>query len=302
MFLLYRFQGVQRYGLISSVPHPRKAWAFEIILEGKCSLLIRKNDVTREQRLNGPILSVAGPNCVHTWGGRETDVCDTMVFHFDEADPILLSVLGADGQRCVKITAAEIQELRVLYERCSQVRKDAGFSSPEIYETYTKLFKNPNSEVVPRAGLADVGKKGTFFAPIIYGIVARELTLLFLKHLPRSEFGVAPDFGQNKVAEALAWFGANLTRCPNVADVAQAIHVSPTHLRRLFHKARGMSPQAALSRVQFERSKWLMRNLTMSIEEIAQHSGFASASAFSRSFKLEFGISPNFYRQKFLKK
>jgi transcriptional regulator GlxA family with amidase domain len=122
---------------------------------------------------------------------------------------------------------------------------------------------------------------------------------MFLHHLPRSELGLARDFGARKVAEALAWFGANLKSCPNVADVSRAVHVSTTHLRRLFHKAKGVSPQSALTRVRLEHSKWLLVNSTMSIDEVARLSGYGDVSTFTRCFKQEFGVSPGAHRKKF---
>ena len=302
MYLLYRNQGERRFGINPSVPHPRKSWAFQVNFEGDCSLLVRENNTTREHRLSGPVLSIAGPSCVHAWGGRSTDICKILAFHFDEADPILCSVIGQKGYRYVRISPASLLAIQALYERCNEVRRAPGFISPSVHVSYGKLLVNPSSEDVPRIASLDIGKKAAIFAPLVYGIVARELTLLFLKHLPRHELGSAPDFGENKVAEALAWYGVNMVTNPNIQEVAKAIHVSATHLRRLFQKVRGMSPQTALTRVQFERAKWLMRDFAMSLEQVAENSGFGSASAFSRSFKKEFGISPKTYREKLQKK
>lgn len=272
MFLLYRNQGERRYGLKSMAAHPRKAWAFQFILEGSCSLTVTEDNTTVEHRLTGPTLSLAGPACVHGWFGRPKDFCKVMVLHFDEADYSLRAAIGQNGHRLVRFPAEDIPFLQSLYTRCDDVRKTIGTSPPEAKK---------------RAGL---------FAPLIYGIVATELTLYFLRHLPRAGLSPAPDFGESKVSQALAWYESNLATGPNIADVAHAVHLSPTHLRRLFHKIRDMSPQAALTRVQFERAKWLMRDLSMPLERVSENSGFGSASAFSRAFKSEFGISPKVYR------
>jgi transcriptional regulator GlxA family with amidase domain len=106
------------------------------------------------------------------------------------------------------------------------------------------------------------------------------------------------DFGKSKVIEALAWYNANLAFGPNIEEVAHAVHLSSTHLRRLFHKVWGTSPQAAFTHAQFERAKELMLDQVISLERIAEYSGFGSASAFSRAFKVEFGVSPKSYRSK----
>ena len=274
MFLLYRNRGERRYGLFPLAPHPRNGWAFHINVEGNCLLRIHEADAVREKRLHGPVFTVAGPDCVHGWDGRKTDVCQVMVLHFDEAEYALRTIVGKAGYRCFRMPPEDLAAFEILYERCSEVRKSPGFATPAARR---------------RAG---------FFAPLIYGIIARELTLYFLRHVPRAEIGPTPDFGTNKVAEAQAWYEANLATGPNIQDVAHAIHLSQTHLRRLFHKVRGMSPQTAFTRVQFDRAKWLMRSLTMPLERIAESTGFSSASAFSRSFKKEFGVTPKAFRAK----
>ncbi|GEM_PF-1064888 len=294
--LLYRIQIERRYGEYSFPPHRRKAWAFQIILEGTCSLLIRKDNRVTEERIKGPILCVAGPDCAHVWSGTAEDRCQVIVLHFDQADPILCSVLGQDGCRYVRLSKGDLAAIQGLYERCSQVRRAAGFASERVHASYKNNATNLSKETVPPRIPLEAGQKAVFYAPLIYDIVAKELALIFLKHIPRADLGSLPDFSESKVAEALAWYEVNLATGPSIQDVAAAIHISPTHLRRLFHKVRGMSPQTAFTHVQFERSKWLMRDRSMSFERVAESSGFGSASAFSRTFKKEFGISPKQYR------
>ena len=272
MFLLYRNQGERRFGLHPISPYPRKAWEFQFILEGQCSLVIQENGVNREERLLGPVLAITGPDCVHGWGGRSEDLCKVMIFHFDEADFTLRTIVGLNGNRKLRFSQEEIPAIQGLYDRCAEVRRAIGTSPPEARK---------------RAG---------YFAPLIYNIVAMELTLFFLKHIPKAELGPVANFGESKVTEALVWYETNLGRSPKITDVAHAVHLSSTHLRRLFHRVRGMSPQAAFTRIQFERVKWLMRDPNLTIERIGESAGFGSASAFSRAFKSEFGVSPKRFR------
>lgn len=302
MFLLYRNYGERHYGFKPLPPHPRKVWAFQVILEGSCSLLVRENNVTQEKRLLGPVLTVAGPDCMHSWGGTKDDVCRIAVFHFDEAYPILCSVIGRTGYRCVKIAAAELPLFEALYDRCGKARRAAGFVSTEAHTWYVSNIAG-NSDAatathLPPLGLLDTSKRSALLSPLIYSIVAAELTIFFLRQLPQTELSPMADFGENKVAEALAWYEANLASGPTIKEVAHAVYLSATHLRRLFQKVRGISPQTAFTRVQFERAKWLMRDLAMPFERISEVCGFGSASAFSRAFKAEFGSSPREYRDK----
>jgi AraC family transcriptional regulator len=278
MYLAYRNRGQRRYGLKPVPPYVRRAWEFLFVLEGSCSLVVQEDGKKREERLVGPVLLVAGPESVHGWGGRETDVCEVLILHFDEVDVAVRSIVSNTGHRRLRFSSSEVHFLASLYDRCDEARRAIGFSAPEAKK---------------RAG---------FLEPLVYGIVAQELALFFLKHVPKSELGPAPSFGKIKVEEATAWYEANLSRNPTIDDVARAVHLSSTHLRRLFHKIRGVSPQKAFTEVQFERVKWLMRDPAMTLEQVSDNSGFGSTSAFSRAFKKEFGVSPRTYRETLLKK
>ncbi|HSI84361.1 MAG: helix-turn-helix domain-containing protein [Candidatus Methylacidiphilales bacterium] len=272
MFLVYRNEGERRYGLEPIAPHPRWVWEYQFIVSGEHSVIVVEN-VTKEFRVRGPMVCISGPQCVHGWNGRPEDVCQAIIFHFDEVDFSIRSIVGNYGFRLLPISEEDVPLLYALYERCAEARRAIGTSPPEAKK---------------RAG---------FFEPLIYSIVAAELTLLFLRHIPKAELGPAPNFGEGKVAEALAWYEANLTRSPTIDDVAHAVHISATHLRRLFHKIRGISPQEAFTEVQLKRVKWLMRDSAITLERIAESTGFGSASAFSRAFSKEFGVPPNTYRK-----
>lgn len=273
MFLLYRNQGERFFGAQPLVPHPRNAWAFQFCIEGSYVMTIREQGKVREERITAPALTVSGPDFEHGFTGKSPDEFSRIIaFHFDEADYLLRFIVGQTGYRVISIAESEIDYIQELYQRCAEVRDVPGFIIKERRRTLGIL------------------------SSLIYSIVSLELNLFFLRHISRVELGSSPDFGERKVSEALAWFEANLGSRPNIQHVAQAVHISSTHLRRLFHKFRGVSPQTAFAQVQFERAKWLMRDHSISLEDIAESVGFGSASAFSRSFKAEFGVPPRTYR------
>jgi AraC family transcriptional regulator len=244
-----------------SYPHWRKEWAFQFTLSGSCIRINRENNVTHEDPVTGPVVSVSGPDCIHGWRAKTNDSCTVLIFHFDDADYNLRHVIGNTGYRLAAFPAKDIPQIQELFDRCIQARRKHDFSSP-----------------------------------IIYHIVSLELTAYFLGLLPRTEVSGGGDFGENKVIEALAWYKVNLSRGPHIEEVAHAVHLSSTHLRRLFHKVWNMSPQQAFTRAQFERARELMLDHTIALERIAESAGFGSASAFSRAFKAEFKMSPKTYR------
>jgi len=278
VFLFYRNQGERQYGDHPVQPYPRGRWEFQFFLEGEFTVVLQHNGIKKNERLKAPMLILTGPDCIHGWGGKPGDHTRNIIFHFDEAEYPIRSIVGADGYRRVPFQSSEIPVIQALYDRCGEARKRLGTTPLEV------------------------SKRAGFWEPLIYKIVAAELTIFFLKHIPKTEWGVPPNYGESKVKEAMAWYEANMSKAPNIAEVARAIHLSPTHLRRLFHKVRGTSPQLAFTHVQFERAKWLMRSPDMTLEQVGESTGFGSASAFSRAFKTEFGMSPREFRQKSLGK
>ncbi|MES2310150.1 MAG: AraC family transcriptional regulator [Verrucomicrobiota bacterium] len=274
MFLLYRNLGDRRLGLHPIAPHPRKAWEFEFIISGNCSLLLRKNDKTIEKRLQGPVLCLTGPNCVHGWGGKPTDACKVIVFHFDEVPFAIRSAIPSDSHKLIHFSPNKIKFLKNLYDRCTEARKKIGTTPPEAK------------------------KQAGVFQPLVYNIIGTELSLFALKHFLQEDLKPTANIHQIKVDEALSWYEANLAHTPSVQDVARAIHISATHLRRLFVKILNQSPQHAFTDIQFNRVIWLLRDLSLSIDQVAENSGFGSGSAFSRAFKSRYGTPPGSYRQK----
>jgi AraC-like DNA-binding protein len=267
VILLYASEGKRKYGIDDTkLPRVRKAWEFMIVLEGTCTRVTREKNTMVEERVEGPMMYVSDSESLHGWGGTAKDACTVLVFLFDVVDYSLQQTVGRSGYRRARFPAEKIPELRKLYARCILARKTRPVYLREIYH-----------------------------------IISLELSVFFLSLLPKPKILVTTDFAKHKVLESIAWYRAQLKNQPTIKEAADAVHVSSGHLRRLFHKVHGTSPQQIFSRIQFETAKELMLYPALSIENIGENSGFGSASAFSRAFKLEFGISPKTYRSQLTK-
>ncbi|HWL52658.1 MAG TPA: AraC family transcriptional regulator [Chthoniobacteraceae bacterium] len=265
MSLLYLTDGERRYGQRRLTPFPRKRWAFQTLFDGNASMLIRSAKGVHEEALAGSVLTVAGPQCVHNWGGAEADRCRVVVFHFDAVDDRVAGVVGHDGYRIVPLTDGEVGFIQQLHDRC-----------------------------------AAVARESLAVARLVHQVAVAELSLLLLRRLAPAELQSSSDLAARKVAAAMAWFEANLAYRPTLAQVAAGVHLSPAHLRRLFHQATGCSPHAAFSRTSFERAVGMMHDPALTLEQIAFDVGFGSSSAFSRAFKARFGLSPQGYRERLI--
>lgn len=83
-----------------------------------------------------------------------------------------------------------------------------------------------------------------------------------------------------------------------IDKVAAAVGISPAHLRTLFKKWVGESPQQFHTRHRIEQAQKLMRQQSLAIYEVAYHVGFTDARYFARVFKQITGMTPSQYMTK----
>lgn len=77
-----------------------------------------------------------------------------------------------------------------------------------------------------------------------------------------------------------------------VDELAEAVNVSPTQLRRIFHAARGISPKAALTNWRIGEAKRLLRDGRLNVSQVAEKVGYGNLPRFSAAFKAAVGVSP----------
>ena len=78
--------------------------------------------------------------------------------------------------------------------------------------------------------------------------------------------------------------------------LADLCHVSVTHLIRCFAKYIGFRPHDYLQEQRLRHAKVLLTGSALSIEQIAEQSGFNSASHFSRVFRSREKMTPSKFR------
>ncbi|MBF0197614.1 MAG: helix-turn-helix transcriptional regulator [Planctomycetes bacterium] len=199
-----------------------------------------------------------GPLCSHGWRTPDGVEAEIIVFHFQTVPDIISLMCSEDAW-------------------WGRTLHDAAFFE-EKYAEVAKLMalKNP-------------------FNSLHFAKIQAEI---FLKLFEGQDLGniTQEEYGRQKVNQAVSWFKANLETNPRVETVAEHLHISTSQLRRLFGEVMKMSPQQVLSNLKFERAATLLRDTTMSIEEVAYASGYDNPSNFSRGFKKRFNQSPLQYR------
>lgn len=84
----------------------------------------------------------------------------------------------------------------------------------------------------------------------------------------------------------------------SIADMARMAHMDPSHFVTLFREHTGITPWQYLTNLRLARSvSYLHRRLPVKV--VAERVGYTDATAFTRSFKRQFGLPPKEYAKRF---
>jgi AraC-like DNA-binding protein len=109
-----------------------------------------------------------------------------------------------------------------------------------------------------------------------------------LGKLKSSERGPDP-----RVQRVVRFVYEHLDRSLSVEDVAGVIHVSASHLRRMFRERMGISLGRFMLHARLNHARSLLHTTDLPIGRVAEACGFSSVYAFSRAYRKEQGIAPS---------
>jgi LacI family transcriptional regulator len=98
------------------------------------------------------------------------------------------------------------------------------------------------------------------------------------------------------LAKALRYIRERACEGMTVQNLVDYLHVSRSWLERSFRRLLGRSPQSAIRMVQIKRCKELLVTTNLSLEKIAQLTGFQHPEYMSVVFKRETGDTPGHFR------
>ncbi len=90
--------------------------------------------------------------------------------------------------------------------------------------------------------------------------------------------------------------GATKGHLPTTAQLAMQLNTSRRSVLRLFKAATGTSPSRYMEDMRIENAKALLAASRMSMKQIAQEAGYATASHFSARFHQLTGLTPSLFR------
>jgi transcriptional regulator GlxA family with amidase domain len=90
-----------------------------------------------------------------------------------------------------------------------------------------------------------------------------------------------------------AWVRDHMAEKFRLADLAEALSVSKSHLSHAYKDLTGESPMRAVRRMRLDQARQLIAHTTSTLDQIARETGFADAYHLSHRFKDHFGIPPS---------
>lgn len=91
---------------------------------------------------------------------------------------------------------------------------------------------------------------------------------------------------------------SNYTEIASLAELAEAVELSPAYLCRLFRRFSRETPHQCIVRHKLNRAAELLMSQQASIGEVAEAVGYHDLFHFSRLFKKRFGDSPRNFRKR----
>ena len=92
------------------------------------------------------------------------------------------------------------------------------------------------------------------------------------------------------------YVSANLHRNITLDDIAEVVCMSPSSLYKKMKEYSGLSPMEYVMKVRLHRAVELLKDDSVSVQEVASAVGFNTHSFFSECFKREFGMTPRQWR------
>lgn len=100
----------------------------------------------------------------------------------------------------------------------------------------------------------------------------------------------------HSVYSAIKFMEDNYAEEIDIEDISNAVHLSYSHLSRLFKKLTGETINYRLNNIRMKRAQHLLKCSDKSISSIAAEVGFGSEHYFCTVFKKFFGMTPGTFR------
>jgi len=129
--------------------------------------------------------------------------------------------------------------------------------------------------------------------------VARQLVVYHRRTGGQSQFSALLDLehASEKFAPLLRWAAERLNDKLSVEDLAAEAAMSPRNFARAFQRETGVTPAKAVERLRLDRARADLEDGALSVERIAEASGFGDPERMRRAFLRVYGRPPQDFRR-----
>lgn len=165
------------------------------------------------------------------------------------------------------------------------------------------LAQNPQVVQIVRCIIREMEDEAAHYKETVQALV--QALVLLLVRMADGEPLKEPEGnhrGLQLITPAIEQISMHYMDALTVPQLAQLCYVSPSHLRRMFHKIMNCSPLEYLQLTRMEAACALLIHTSQSVLEIGSQVGFPTESSFTRQFKKIFGTTPGQWRIKMTEK
>lgn len=166
------------------------------------------------------------------------------------------------------------------------------FRSDNLMNNEVTVIKNINSKI---ADLFRDGYKTAIMQQKNYKLKLKSVLYSILFELNEPLY-------RSEVKNAIDYINRNY--CSNdfrISAIAQELHMSESHLRKLFKNETGLSPKEFCNNMRFERAAHLLEADYLSVENVSDMVGFSNVKNFSTAFRNKYGVTPSCYKRNGIK-
>lgn len=96
-----------------------------------------------------------------------------------------------------------------------------------------------------------------------------------------------------RIREVELFLIKDLSKAPGIDELARSAAMSATRLKTLFRQVYGIPPYEYFQQHRMIRAKQLLRDTSLSIQDIGRMLGYSNMSNFTLAFRKVFGVNPS---------
>ncbi len=116
------------------------------------------------------------------------------------------------------------------------------------------------------------------------------------RELSRAEGAILRDKAHHLVEKFAVLLAISYHTGAGVADYAERLGITPTHLSRVCKEASGKPAHALIHERMMHEARRMLADTKLSAREISEQLGFSSAAYFTRAFSQTVGLTPTAFR------